>query len=61
MLKRVLHKCDCIIKQPALKTLSTTAKESRNMQGTVVNNVEKLQEKIIKNFFQNSKMLVVVV
>ena len=42
MLKRALLKCDGIIKQPALKTLSTRAKESRNIQGTAVNNVEKL-------------------
>ena len=61
MLKRALLKCDCIIKQPTLETLSTRAKESRNIQGTAVNNVEKLFKKIIKNYFQNSKMLVVVV
>ena len=42
MLKRALLNCDCIIKQPTLKTLSTRAKESQNIQGTAVNNVEKL-------------------
>ena len=42
MLKRALLKCDCNIKQLALKTLSTRAKESRNIQGTAVNNAEKI-------------------
>ena len=55
MLKRALLKCDCIIKQPALKTLSTKAKESRNIQGTAVNNVEKLLKNIIKIVFKTQK------
>ena len=32
MLKKVLLMCDCIIKQPALKTHSARAEESRNIQ-----------------------------
>ena len=51
MLKRALLKFNCIIKQSALKTLSTRAKESRNIQGTAVNNVENSNQ---KNFKKNS-------
>ena len=55
MLKRALLKFNCIIKQSALRTLSTRAKESRNIQGTAVNNVEnsyqnKFKKKSLKTF-----------
>ena len=56
MFKRALLKCNCIIKQSALKILSTKqtirAKESRNIQGTAVNNVENSNQKNFKHFFQ---------
>ena len=59
MLKKALLKCDCIIIQLALKTRSTIAKESRNTQGTLVNNVEKKQSKKIlmnnQKFFSKLK------
>ena len=55
MLKRALLKCDCNIKQPALKTLSIRAKESRNIQGTAVTNVGKLLKKSLKIFFKTQK------
>ena len=48
MLKRALLKFNCIIKQSALKILSNEAKESRNIQGTVVNNVENSNQKNFK-------------
>ena len=55
MFKRALLKCDCIIKQPALKTLSNRAKESRNIQSTAVNNVQKIKKKSLKIFFKIQK------
>ena len=57
MFKRALLKCDCIIKQPALKTLSTKAKESRNIQSTAVNNVQNFKKKSLKIFFKTQKCL----
>ena len=59
MLKRALLKFNCIIKQSALKTLSTRPKESRNIQGTVKNVENSYQKnfkkKSLKIFFKTQK------
>ena len=59
MLKIVLLKFNCIIKQSALKVFSTRAKESRNIQGTAVNNVKNSNQKNFKKkslkFFSKPK------